>query len=159
MLIIVLVAPTLLSPSGDLGIGLVWDNLSWPHPTDFLDRLLKSSSNWNQVYRCFQMISFWIFSRYSIVALLMFSKCSLDVLRMFAGFPRMFSGRSDGSFFTSMCSEIHYLYFFMKCIKQNTVFYPKKHFSCSKSSKGCVNRDKTRYRHKSRYRDKIACVC
>ena len=22
-----------LSPSGDLGIGLVWDNLSWPHPT------------------------------------------------------------------------------------------------------------------------------
>ena len=40
---------TLLSPSGVLGIGLVWDNLSWPHPTDFLDRLLKSSSNWNQL--------------------------------------------------------------------------------------------------------------
>ena len=33
-----------LSPSGDLGIGLVWGNFSIP--TDFSVRLLKSSSNW-----------------------------------------------------------------------------------------------------------------
>ena len=32
-------------------------------------------------HRCF-----WIFSRYSIDVLLMFSRCSLDVARMIAGF-------------------------------------------------------------------------
>jgi len=43
------------------------------------------------VHRCSQMFSddhrcFWIFSRYSVNVLLMFSRCSLEVLRMFAGF-------------------------------------------------------------------------
>ena len=39
----------LLSPSGDLGIGLVWDNrTTGPHRTDFLVPLLKSSSNWTK---------------------------------------------------------------------------------------------------------------
>ena len=38
----------LLSPSGDLGVGLVWDNLS-VDPTHFLVRLLKSSSNWTKL--------------------------------------------------------------------------------------------------------------
>ena len=37
----------LLSPLGDLGIGLVWDNLSGPHH-HFSVRLLKSSSNWTK---------------------------------------------------------------------------------------------------------------
>ena len=37
----------LLSPSGDLGIGLVWDD--HPLPNHFLVRLLKSSSNWTKL--------------------------------------------------------------------------------------------------------------
>ena len=37
----------LLSPSGDLGISLVWRNLSPPHRS-FLVWLLKSSSNWTK---------------------------------------------------------------------------------------------------------------
>ena len=45
----------------------------------------------SDVLRCSQMFSddhrcFWIFSRYSIDVLLMFSRCSLDVPRMIAGF-------------------------------------------------------------------------
>ena len=36
-----------LSPSGDLGFGLVWYNLSPPH--HILVRLLKSSSNWTKL--------------------------------------------------------------------------------------------------------------
>ena len=43
----------LLSPSGDLGIGLVWDyhppDRTPPPPRSFLVRLLKSSSNWTKV--------------------------------------------------------------------------------------------------------------
>ena len=41
------------SPSGDLGIGLVWDNLSWPHrtgPDHFSVRMLRSSSNWTKLF-------------------------------------------------------------------------------------------------------------
>ena len=46
-----------LSPSGDLGIGLVWDN---NRPTDFLVRLLKSSSNWTKLsMRGPQLFSGW----------------------------------------------------------------------------------------------------
>ena len=37
-----------LSPSGDLGIGLVWDN-NPTGPDSFLVRLLKSSSNWTKL--------------------------------------------------------------------------------------------------------------
>ena len=45
----------------------------------------------SDVLRCSQMFSddhrcFWIFFRYSIDVLLMFSRCSLDVPRMIAGF-------------------------------------------------------------------------
>ena len=42
---------SLLSPSGDLGIGLVWDNnrTGPDHPTDVLVWLLKSSSNWTKL--------------------------------------------------------------------------------------------------------------
>ena len=45
----------------------------------------------SDVLRCSQMFSddyrcFWIFFRYSKYFLLMFSRCSLDVPRMFAGF-------------------------------------------------------------------------
>ena len=36
-----------LSPSGDLGIGLVWDNPTGPHH-HILVRLLKSTSNWTK---------------------------------------------------------------------------------------------------------------
>ena len=40
----------LLSPSGDLGIGLIWDNHSDRTGSDhFSVRLLKSSSNWTKV--------------------------------------------------------------------------------------------------------------
>ena len=51
----------LLSPSGDLGIGLVWHNLSpLDHPTDFLVPLLKSSSNWTKFsMRGPQLFSGW----------------------------------------------------------------------------------------------------
>ena len=38
----------LLSPSGDLGIGLVWDNLSPPDP-HFSVQLFKSSANWTKL--------------------------------------------------------------------------------------------------------------
>ena len=38
----------LLSPSGDLGIGLVWDNNRPPPHRDYSVRLLKSSSNWTK---------------------------------------------------------------------------------------------------------------
>ena len=39
-----------LKPSGDLGMGLVWDNLSTPTPLDhFSIRPLKSSSNWTKL--------------------------------------------------------------------------------------------------------------
>ena len=38
----------LLSPSGDLGIGLVWHNPSPPPPHHISVRLLKSSSNWTK---------------------------------------------------------------------------------------------------------------
>ena len=43
------------------------------------------------VLRCSQMFSddhrcFWIFSRYSIDVLLMFSRCSQDICRIFPGF-------------------------------------------------------------------------
>ena len=50
--------PDLLSPSGDLGIGLVWDN--HPDPTNFLVPLLKSSSNWTKLsMRGPQLFSGW----------------------------------------------------------------------------------------------------
>ena len=57
----------------------------------------------SDVLRCSQMFSddyrcFWICSRYSIDVLLMFSKCSLDVPRMFAGFFQDVSGCLDGSY-------------------------------------------------------------
>ena len=43
--------------------------------------VLRSSQMFSDDHRCF-----WIFSKYSIYVLLMFSRCSLDVLRIFAGF-------------------------------------------------------------------------
>ena len=50
---------TFLSPSGDLGISLVWHNLSGP-PRSFLVRLLKSSSNWTKLsMRGPQLFSGW----------------------------------------------------------------------------------------------------
>ena len=53
-----------LSPSGDLGISLVWHNLSPPHPTGphrhFSVRLLKSSSKWTKLsMRGPQLFSGW----------------------------------------------------------------------------------------------------
>ena len=59
--------------------------------SDDVFRLLKSSSICTGVLRYSQMFSddhrcFWIFSRYSVDVLLMFSRWSLDVPRMIAGF-------------------------------------------------------------------------
>ena len=49
----------LLSPSGDLGISLVWRNLS-PPDRSFLVRLLKSSSKWTKLsMRGPQLFSGW----------------------------------------------------------------------------------------------------
>ena len=64
--------------------------------TDILYRFSDVFKICSDVLRCSQMFSddhrcFWIFSRYSIDVLLMFSRCSLDVPRMIAGF---FSGWS-----------------------------------------------------------------
>ena len=121
-----------LSPSGDLGIGLVWDNLSPPHPT-WPDHFW--SLNWSQIFyrdsqmgsrcaqmfsdvhRCFQMISFWIFSRYSIVALLMFSKCSLDVLRIFAGF------------FQDVFRMLRWVFFYINVFRSSQIFWIFPRFS------------------------------
>ena len=55
-----------LSPSGDLGIGLVWDN-----PTNFLVRLLKSSSNWTKL----SMMGLELFSGWYQMILYVF-RCS-----------------------------------------------------------------------------------
>ena len=59
--------------------------------TDILYRFSDVFKICSDVLRCSQMFSddhrcFWIFSRYSIDVLLMFSRCSLDVPRMIAGF-------------------------------------------------------------------------
>ena len=83
-----------LSPSGDLGIGLVWDNHPTPPhqtTTHFLVRLLKSSSNWTKssmmghqlflgwyqmildVFRCSHV--FWCFPTVFHCFLTMFSDC------------------------------------------------------------------------------------
>ena len=52
-------AMVLLSPSGDLGISLVWHNLSGPH-RDFSVWVLKSSSNWTKLsMRGPQLFSGW----------------------------------------------------------------------------------------------------
>ena len=49
---------------------------------------LRCAQMFSDVHRCVQMITdvFWIFSWYSIDVILMFSRCSLDLPRMFAGF-------------------------------------------------------------------------
>ena len=80
-----------LSPSGEIGIGLVWDN---PTPPDrhFSVRLLKSSSKWTKlsmrgsqlfsgwyqmilgVFRCSQLFSD-VFQLFSNCFLMMFSDC------------------------------------------------------------------------------------
>ena len=101
----------LLSPSGDLGISLVWHNLSPPHPTppdSFLVRLMKSSSNWTKlsmrgpqlfsawyqmilgVFRCSQLFSdvFQLFS--DDVFRLLKSSSSWTKLSMVG--PQLFSG-------------------------------------------------------------------
>ena len=55
--------PDLLSPSGDLGIGLVWDNPTGPDrtgPNHISVRLLKASSNWTKLsMRSLQLFSGW----------------------------------------------------------------------------------------------------
>ena len=81
----------LLSPSGDLGISLVWHNLS-PPDRDFSVWVLKSSSKWTKlsmrgpqlfsgwyqmilgVFRCSQLFSD-VFQLFSDCFLTMFSDC------------------------------------------------------------------------------------
>ena len=58
--------------------------------TDILYRFSDVFKICSDVLRCSQMFSddhrcFWIFSRYSIDVLLMFSRCSKDVCRIFPG--------------------------------------------------------------------------
>ena len=63
--------------------------LNWS-PIFFRDSqmCLRCAQMFSDVHRCVQMITdvFWIFSWYSIDVILMFSRCFLDVPRMFAGF-------------------------------------------------------------------------
>ena len=103
----------LLSPSGDLGIGLIWDNHPAARPICHFSLLvLKSSSKlnltnrpvfscsqgdvrWSQAFsdvlRCFQMFNdvnrcFWMLSRCSqmfLDVLYMFSKCCQDISTIF----------------------------------------------------------------------------
>ena len=84
------IANIFLSTSGDLGIGLVWHNLSGPHPTHFLVPLLKSSSNWTK----FSMRGPQLFSGWYQMILGVF-RCSQqfpDVFRLFSDcFLTMFS--------------------------------------------------------------------
>ena len=90
----------LLSPSGDLGIGLVWDNPTGPDPTDFLVSLLKSSSNWTKLsMRGPQLFSGW----YQMI---------LGVFRCLSSFP-MFSDCFLRMFFdcwNSLQAELNYLW-------------------------------------------------
>ena len=71
----------LLSPSGDLGIGLVWHNLSGP-PRSFLVRLLKSSPNWTKL----SMRGPKLFSGWNQIILDVFQCSQLfsDVFRLFS---------------------------------------------------------------------------
>ena len=99
-----------LSPSGDLGIGLVWHNLSPPpHSTDFLVPLLKSSSNWTK----FSMRGPQLFSGWYQMILGVFRCTQLfsDVFRLFSNcFPTMFS-----DCWNPLQAELNYLWWVLSC--------------------------------------------
>ena len=79
----------LLSLSGDLGIGLVWDNRTGPD-RDFSVRLFKSSSNWTKLsMRSPQLFSGWY---QMILDVFRCSQQFSDVFRLFSDcFLPMFS--------------------------------------------------------------------
>ena len=98
----------LLSPSGDLGIGLVWDNLSPPNRS-FLARLLKSSSNWTKLsMRSLQLFSGW----YQMISDVF--RCSQqfsDVFRLLSdSFPNFFS-----DCWNPLQAELDYLWWVLIC--------------------------------------------
>ena len=101
-----------LSPSGDLGIGLVWHNLSPPHPTppDHISVWqLKSSSNWTKS----SMMGPQLFSGWYQMILGVF-RCSQlfsDVFRLFSNcFPTMFS-----DCWNPLQAELNYLWWVLSC--------------------------------------------
>ena len=99
-----------LSPSGDLGFGLVWQNLSpLDHPTDFLVPLLKSSSNWTKSsMRVPQLFSGWY---HMILGVFRCSQLFSDVFRLFSNcFPMMFS-----DCWNPLQAELNYLWWVLSC--------------------------------------------
>ena len=96
-----------LSPSDDLGIGLVWDN--YPHPTDFLVRLMKSSSNWTKIsMRGPQLFSGWY---HMILDVFRCSQLFSYVFRLFSNcFPTMFS-----DCWNPLQAELNYLWWVLSC--------------------------------------------
>jgi len=100
----------LLSPSGDLGMGLVWDNLSTPTPLDhFSIRPLKSSSNWTKL----SIMGPQLFSGWYQMILDVF-RCSQqfsNVFRLFSNcFPTMFS-----DCWNPLQAELNYLWWVLSC--------------------------------------------
>ena len=98
-----------LSPSGDLGIGPVWDNLSPPDQTHFLVRLLKSSSNWTKL----SMMDHQLFWGWYQMILDVF-RCSQQFsngFRLFSScFPTMFS-----HCWNPLQAELNYLWWVLSC--------------------------------------------
>ena len=97
-----------LSPSGDLGIGLVWDNRTGP-PDSFLVPLLKSSSNWTKLsMRGPQLFSGWY---PMILGVFRCSQQFPDVFRLFSDcFLAMFS-----DCWNSLQAELNYLWWVLSC--------------------------------------------
>ena len=109
--------PTLLSPSGDLGIRLVWHNLSPPHPTGphrhFSVRLLKSSSNWTKLsMRGPQLFSGWY---QMILGVFRCTQLFSDVFRLFSNcFPTTFS-----DCWNPLQAELNYLWWVLSCYQDD----------------------------------------
>ena len=108
----ILVGLSLLSPSGDLGIGLVWDNRTGPDrtgPDHISVWLLKSSSKWTKSsMRGPQLFSGWY---QMILGVFRCSQLFSDVFRLFSNcFPTMFS-----DCWNPLQAELNYLWWVLSC--------------------------------------------
>ena len=99
----------LLSPSGDLGISLVWHNLSPPPHRHFSVWVLKSSSKWTKLsMRGPQLFSGWY---QMILGVFWCSQLFSDVFRLFSNcFPTMFS-----DCWNPLQSKLNYLWGVISC--------------------------------------------
>ena len=96
-----------LSPSGDLGIGLVWDNRTGPDQISVWQ--LKSSSKWTKSsMRGPQLFSGWY---QMILGVFRCSQLFSDVFRLFSNcFPTMFS-----DCWNPLQAELNYLWWVLSC--------------------------------------------